>query len=75
MIIFPFGWVEKFGLLIIPMIIVIVDVLLGLELISEDIEDPFLGIDSRGSAIHDTTLDLDGIAKKIAHNVQGIANS
>lgn len=75
MIIFPFGWVEKFGLLIIPMIIVIVDVLLGLELISEDIENPFLGIDSRGSAIHDTTLDLDGISQKIANNVKSIANS
>lgn len=73
MIIFPFGWVEQFGFLIIPIMIVIVDVLLGLELISEDIEDPFSGFDHKGSAIHNTTLDLDGISAKIAANVKGIA--
>lgn len=73
MIIFPFGWVEKFGFLIIPMIIVIVDVLLGLELISEDIENPFSGIDYQGSVIYDTTIDLETIALNIASNVKGIA--
>jgi putative membrane protein len=75
MIIFPFGWVEKFGFLIIPMIIVIVDILLGLELISENIESPFGGTDERGYAIYDNTLDLDGISSKIAKNVDSIANS
>jgi predicted membrane chloride channel (bestrophin family) len=47
------------------MIIVIVDILLGLELISENIESPFGGTDERGCAIYDNTLDLDGISSKI----------
>ncbi|HLX52532.1 MAG TPA: bestrophin family ion channel, partial [Aquella sp.] len=75
MVIFPFGWVEKFGFLIIPMIIVIVDVLLGLELISEEIETPFAGSDVKDGELHDNTLDLNGISQKIALNVQSIANS
>lgn len=75
MLIFPFGWVEKFGLLIIPMLIVIVDILLGLELISEDIESPFKGFDESGASLEDTTLDLDSISSKIASNVDSIANS
>ncbi len=57
------------------MIIVIVDVLLGLELISEDIEAPFAGTDKRGCELHDNTLDLEGISQKIAQNVDSIANS
>jgi putative membrane protein len=75
MIIFPFGWVEKFGFLIIPMIIVIVDVLLGLELISEDIEAPFNGSDDNTCSLHGHVLDLDGISLKIDRNVESIANS
>ena len=44
MLIFPFGWVDSFGLLITPIIMVIIYVLLGLEVIAEEMEEPF-GID------------------------------
>lgn len=67
MIIFPFGWVEKFGFLIIPMIIIIVDVLLGLELVSEEIEDPFSA--KIGTSAFSTKLNLDNIALAIKENV------
>ncbi|MCC2645260.1 MAG: hypothetical protein K0R94_1038 [Burkholderiales bacterium] len=75
MLVFPFGWVEKFGFLIIPMLIVIVDILLGLELVAEDIESPFNGLDGLDCSLHDTTLNLDDISQKIAANVKSIANS
>ncbi len=72
MIIFPFGWVDKFGLLIIPMIIVIVYVLSGLEALSEDLEEPFNKY-KRGSQTND--LQLDKIANNIEANIINIANS
>ena len=72
MIIFPFGWVDKFGFLIIPMIIVIVDVLLGLELVSEDLETPFEN-HHVGYVHSDLDLNLDSIAQTIGGNVQAIA--
>ena len=72
MIIFPFGWVDKFGFLIIPMIIVIVDVLLGLELVSEDLETPFEN-HHVGYSHSDLDLNLDSIAHTIASNVTAIA--
>lgn len=72
MLIFPFGWVEKFGFLIIPMIIIIVDILLGLELVSEEIEEPFSPNNDVNSFIS-TKLNLDSIALTIYNNVIEIA--
>lgn len=64
---FPFGWVDTFGFLIIPVMVMIVYILLGLEILSEELEDPF-GRD-------DNDLPLDTIAKGIAANVKQIAES
>lgn len=62
---FPFGWVETFGVLIIPMMVMIVYILLGLEILSEELEEPF----GKG----DNDLPLNSIAKNIARNIEQIA--
>lgn len=64
-IMFPFGWVNTFGFLIIPMMVMIVYILLGLEMLSEELEEPF-GKD-------DNDLPLGIIAKNIVRNVEQIA--
>lgn len=64
-LIFPFGWADKFGYLIIPMMLVMLYILLGLEMMAEELEDPF-GTD-------DNDLPLDMIARNIASNVTAIA--
>jgi putative membrane protein len=66
-LIFPFGWADKFGYLIIPMMLVMLYILLGLEIMSEELEDPF-GTD-------DNDLPLDMIANNIASNVKSIAEN
>lgn len=59
---FPFGWVDTFGFLIIPIMFMIVYILLGLEILSEELEQPF---------ISDTNnLKLDFIADKISKSVK-----
>ena len=40
-IVFPLGWVSSFEFLVIPILIVLIYVLLGLEVIAEEIERPF----------------------------------
>ncbi|ARB93733.1 bestrophin family protein [Legionella longbeachae] len=62
---FPFGWIDTFGFFIIPMMVMIVYILLGLEILSEELEDPF-GKD-------DNDLPLNTIAKNIVRNVEQIA--
>jgi len=73
MIVFPFGWVGKFGFLIIPMIIVIVDILLGLELISEALEDPF-STNYLNPINNENGLNLDLISEKLIYDIQAIKN-
>ncbi len=62
---FPFGWLNTFGILIIPMMLMIVYVLLGLEILSEELEEPF--------NICDNGLHLDEICINIQNNVKQIA--
>lgn len=62
---FPFGWVNTFGILIIPMMVMIVYVLLGLEILSEELENPF--------TICDNGLNLDVITRNIELNIAQIA--
>lgn len=64
-IMFPFGWVDTFGFMIIPMMVMIVYILLGLEILSEDLEEPF--------GKEDNDLPLSAIAKNIARNIDQIA--
>ncbi|KTD54748.1 bestrophin family ion channel [Legionella quateirensis] len=64
---FPFGWVQTFGVLIIPMMVMIVYVLLGLEILSEELEDPF--------KVCDNGLNLDVISRKIELNIVQIAGN
>lgn len=64
-IMFPFGWIDTFGFLIIPMMVMIVYILLGLEILSEELEEPF-GKD-------DNDLPLNAIAKNIVRNVEQIS--
>ncbi|HHF7353297.1 TPA: bestrophin family ion channel [Legionella anisa] len=66
-ILFPFGWVDTFGFLIAPMMVMIVYILLGLEMLSEELEEPF-GKD-------DNDLPLTSIAENIVRNVEQIAES
>ncbi len=63
---FPFGWLNTFGALIIPMMLMIIYVLLGLEILSEELEEPF--------NICDNGLNLDVIARNIELNVEQIAS-
>lgn len=65
-IIFPFGWADKFGYLIIPMMLVMLYIMLGLEIMAEELENPF-GKD-------DNDLPLDTIASNLANNVTSIAD-
>lgn len=62
---FPFGWVDTFGILVIPMMIMIVYILLGLEILSEELEDPF--------KVGDNGLNLDLITRNIELNIAQIA--
>ncbi|MDR3503378.1 MAG: bestrophin family ion channel [Legionella sp.] len=64
-LIFPFGWVNTFGFLVIPMMVMIVYILLGLEILSEELEEPF----GKG----DNDLPLNNIAKNIVRNMEQIA--
>lgn len=64
---FPFGWLNTFGFLIIPMMLMIIYVLLGLEMLSEELEEPF--------HIGDNGLNLDVIAKNIELNVEQISST
>lgn len=63
---FPFGWLNTFGFLIVPMMLMIVYVLLGLEILSEELEEPFNECDN--------ALNLEVIARTIELNVSQIAN-
>ncbi|MCB9236100.1 MAG: hypothetical protein H6581_30915 [Bacteroidia bacterium] len=60
----PFGLVEELEYWTIPAVAFIAYVLLGIELLAEEIEDPF------GTDAND--LDTDGIAKTIRRNVREI---
>lgn len=62
---FPFGWAHTFGVLIIPMMLMIVYILLGLEILSEELEDPF--------KLYDNGLNLEGITRGIELNITQIA--
>ena len=64
-VMFPFGWAETFGFLVIPMMVMIVYILLGLEILSEELEEPF----GKG----DNDLPLNAIAKNISRNIEQIA--
>lgn len=64
-LIFPFGWVNTFGFFVVPMMVMIVYILLGLEILSEELEEPF----GKG----DNDLPLNRIAKGISRNMKQIA--
>ncbi len=69
MIVFPFGWAETFGILIIPIIMVFVYILSGLEILAEDMEDPF----EENETGHYNNLPLDTISETIKNNVVAIS--
>jgi ion channel-forming bestrophin family protein len=60
----PIGLVGEEGLITIPIVVLITYILLGVELIAEEIEDPF------GKDIND--LPTDGLSAKIKENVREI---
>jgi putative membrane protein len=60
----PFGYVFTLGYLSIPIVVFVFYVLASLELIAEEIENPF-GIDSND-------LPLNQICKNIQKNIQDI---
>ncbi len=64
-IMFPFGWIETFGFLVLPMMIMIIYILLGLEILAEELEEPF-GRD-------DNDLPLGQISRNIEMNIEQIA--
>lgn len=64
---FPFGWVDTFGFLIIPMMVMIVYILLGLEILSEELEEPF--------GNNDNELPLNIISTTISKNIEQIADT
>lgn len=62
---FPFGWAGTFGFLVVPMMVMIVYILLGLEILSEELEEPF----GKG----DNDLPLTTISASIVRNIEQIA--
>lgn len=66
-LIFPFGWINSFGILITPIIMVLIYVLLGLEILAEEIEEPF-GCDAND-------LPIDTIAERLVLQIDEIINT
>ncbi|KTC87059.1 bestrophin family ion channel [Legionella brunensis] len=64
-LIFPFGWSDTFGYLVVPVMVMIVYVWLGLEILSEELEEPF----GKG----ENNLPLNLIAKNIVRNIEQIS--
>jgi putative membrane protein len=62
----PFGWVFSLGYLIIPVVVLILYAFASLELIAEEIENPF------GSDAND--LPIDSICVNIKKHVNEIFN-
>jgi putative membrane protein len=62
----PFGWVFSLGYLIIPVVVLILYAFASLELIAEEIENPF------GSDAND--LPIDSICTNIKKHVNEIFN-
>ncbi|MBP9768363.1 MAG: hypothetical protein KBD32_02200 [Burkholderiales bacterium] len=65
MLIFPFGWVDQFGIFIVPILIVLIYILLGLEMMAEEMEAPF--------ATAHNCLPLDDLAQRISLNIAQIS--
>ena len=65
MLIFPFGWVDQFGIFIAPILIVLIYILLGLEMMAEEMEAPF--------ATAHNCLPLDDLAQRIRLNIAQIS--
>ncbi len=63
----PFGFIESLSWWCIPVVMVVFYTMIGIELIAEEIEDPF------GTDVND--LPFDELAEKIAANVEEIKNS
>ncbi|WED42685.1 bestrophin family protein [Legionella cardiaca] len=64
-IMFPFGWADTFGYLVIVVMIMIVYIWLGLEILAEELEQPF----GKG----ENNLPLNLITKNIIRNIEQIA--
>lgn len=64
-LIFPFEWVDNFGYWILPVLIIIIYTLLGIEILAEEVEEPF-GYDAND-------LRLDHLSSNIYGNVMSIA--
>lgn len=62
---FPFGWADTFGYLVIPVMVMIVYIWLGLEILSEELEEPF----GKG----ENNLPLSVITKNIVRNIEQIS--
>ena len=65
-LIFPFDWVDNFGYWILPILIIVIYTLLGVEILAEEVEEPF-GYDSND-------LKLDSLSENIHNNVMSIAS-
>lgn len=63
----PFGFIESLNWWSIPIVMVVFYTMIGIELIAEEIEDPF------GTDVND--LPFDELAEKIAANIEEIKNS
>jgi putative membrane protein len=63
----PFSTISSLGYYTIPMVVFTTYVLAGIELLAEEIEDPF-GLDPND-------LDTDGMAANVRSQVQEILNS
>lgn len=70
MVFFPFGWAEAFGFLIIPIVVVFIYVLQGMEILAEDMEDPF----EKNYCGHNNNLPLESITSAIENNIKSIVN-
>ena len=60
-----FGWVDQFGIFIVPILIVLIYILLGLEMMAEEMEAP--------CATAHNCLPLDDLAQRISLNIAQIS--
>ncbi|CEK09941.1 bestrophin family protein [Legionella hackeliae] len=64
-VMFPFGWADTFGYLVIVVMVMIVYIWLGLEILAEELEEPF------GEGENNLPLNL--LTKNIVRNIEQIS--
>ncbi|MFT6834154.1 MAG: putative membrane protein [Francisellaceae bacterium] len=70
MLLFPLDWVDSFSFWIMPIVIIIIYTMLGIEILAEEMEEPFgydsndLKLDSLSATIRDNVLSISKLSEE-----------